>query len=360
MVYNGILVGCILSKVELDFYGGDRVITKNNYKFGMKNSGESIETSIGNYIDNTTNYLVMGSYNFWMPKELFYKIKNVANNINTLVLFPQVSRSYQVVNSESKIKSLLNANVAVLISGINHSKFLFNESNIYFGSGNLTSYGLNYNIEAVTLYDSVKVELRNDFIDLTLKEIDRYLYNRSLDLGTAFSVTYRYFSEFSQLVLKLNPNIMKVEKTVNNYELCDMYIAKVIDMYFAILSFSEFKKVYTKLMILRLSLEELYSYGSLILHKEGFLDSDNPEEIQVSPEKVIKYNKLWEDFHKKLRNSLNDLETLIGNSSVRFQSDELALKNYNLIIQLREKLQIELKNEYKDIGICEQCGRELE
>lgn len=336
------------------------MLIKNHYKFGIKNSGESIEESIGNYIDSSNEYLVMGSYNFWMPNELFYKIKNVSKNVNSMVMFPHVSRSYQIINSDCVVNSLLKANVAVLISGFNHSKFLFNENNIYFGSGNLSRGGLNYNIEAVTLYDSLKGELRNDFVSIVLNEINRYLYNNGLDLRTAFSITYNYFREFSDLILKLNPNIMKVEKTVNNFEKCDLYIGKVIDMYFSLLSFKDFNTVYTELMILRLSLEELYRCGCVILHREGFLEVANPEEIQVAKENVRKYNRLWEKFNERLRNCLNTLEELITNVNVKFENDELATKNRRLILELKNKLINEFEREDEKIDLCNQCGRRLE
>lgn len=151
------------------------MLQKSNYIYGVKKSNESIESSVKNIIDNAQDYLVMGSFSFWMPKHLFNSVKAVATNINSALIIPHVYRSGHIINKIQKIKTLINANVGVIISSSNHSKFVFSESSIYYGSANLTDYGLNSNIEAVTVYDVIRNDLKGDFIDFILTELNQYL-----------------------------------------------------------------------------------------------------------------------------------------------------------------------------------------
>jgi hypothetical protein len=286
----------------------------------------------------------MGSFSFWLPIHLFKRVKTVSSNIHSTLLIPHVNRSGDVINKLHKIETLINANVGVIISCFNHSKFLFSEKSIYYGSGNLTDYGLNSNIEAVTVYDLMRNDLKSDFIDFALIELNRYFNAQHSGLPVMNNQIINSLNTLFGKVLKLNPNITKVEKTVTNFEENNRVIGKAIDTYFALLSFTDFRKVYKKLLVLRRNLEELYKYGTYILIKEGFLEVNNPEKIHVNPNRVDRYNALYIEFNNQLEDTISLLKRLPDTLRLPWEEDRLAQKNYNLITKLKEKLEEEKNN----------------
>lgn len=324
------------------------MLTKANYIYGVKKNNESIESNVKSIIDNAQSYLVMGSYSFWMPKPLYDSMKAVSSTINSALLIPHVNRSGDVITKLQTIQNLINnANVGVIISGLNHSKFVFNENSIYYGSANLTDYGLNSNIEAVTVYDSIRNDLKADFIDFVQIEINRYLNAPAPGIPIVNNMIISSLNTLFSKTNKLNPNITKVVKTVNNFEECNGIISKAIDTYFAILSFTDFRIVYKKLLVLRRNLEELYKYGSYILIKEGYLEKNDQEEVDVEQGRVNRYNALWSEFDNQLKNTISLLERLPDNIRMSPEKDELSVKNTKIITELKGTL----KEEYNNMNI---------
>lgn len=336
------------------------MIKTNRYIYGIKKNNESIESDVENIIDNSQEYLVMGSYSFWLPNHIFHKLKNVAQNVSSALIVPILDRSNDLQFFEKKIKCLINANVGVIISAENHSKFVFNEKNIYYGSANLTNGGLNLNVEVITMYDSLRADLKSDFNSFVLEEINRFLGNHQKGLREINANTFTNFGRLSNMLFKLNPNILKVEKTVNNYEKCNRIIPEAIEGYYATLSSVDFNKVYRKLLVLRRSLEEVYKYGTYVLYKEGFLYKENPEEIEVASERVHRYNRLWQKFNEQLTETLNLLERLPGNLILKLEKDELMIKNYQILLQLKNKILGEMEKEVEEDNRCQHCGQILE
>lgn len=320
------------------------MLIKSNYIYGIKKSNQSIEGNVKSIIDNAQNYLTMGSFSFWIPKPLFNSVKTVSANTPSTLLIPHVYRSGDVIIKIQTMQTLINANVGVIISGLNHSKFVFSESSIYYGSANLTNYGLNSNIEAITVYDTIRNDLKKDFIGFILMELNRYLNTQHSGLPIINSQIISNLNTIFGKVHKLNPNIMKVEKTVDSFEDCNSIIGKAIDSYFALLSFTDFQLAYRKLLVLKRNLEELYKYGSYVLNKEGYLHKNNAEKIYVDESRVNRYNKLWAEFNHQLKDTITLLENLPNNLRLLRERDELAQRNNIIISRLKSRLEEDNNN----------------
>lgn len=306
----------------------------------VKNTGDHIYADVTNIMKTASDYLIMATYNIgFIDKEgadsaMFSTLKSIKCPSRGIILPMQPYPKKDPVNELKHIQALITSGLAVIVNESNHAKFVVSEKTVYYGSANLSNKALYNNLEVAYIENKDPSDpLQMDFIKLFIREINGYNAPKGLSNTTLLANLQK---KLNDLVLKHNPNISKIETTVNSYDQVKSIISSTIEKYFAILSFKDFETFYKKIIKVDAAHDKLVEFGS----KKIIIPRNKQK--GYSEQQIEKYNQLWALYKSKLDAVVLMLEKLPDPYDGRNRC-KTSKKNDELLMALSQKL----RNQYE-------------
>lgn len=289
------------------------IIPGNGSQWGIKDSGINITTDIHNIINMSNDFIIVCGYNFSPHHDPTSIISHIINKkqVGTpgLIIMPPNMWGYGRKNHTLNIQHLINNQIGVILNTKNHSKWLITDYGFYYGSMNFSKSSMTTKVEIVTLCDALKNNPVPWWMKATKKELLEYSVNelsmfntntRTTNLGTINTATLTTLRLVLGLILRYNPEIEKVQKTLDNYEEVRIKLSSIIDNYFSLISLKDLNLIWNIVNKTIYTLDKLAYQGNDILIK-----NESQSSIQSD---ISAYNKTHTAFVKQIEQIMNLIE----------------------------------------------------
>jgi hypothetical protein len=314
----------------------------NNYysKWGIKDSGEDITTDILGILQNAQSFIVVGGYNFTFKTAgftFFNLLQNkVRQGIPTLIIIPPNLTGYHN-NQTAIINFCIANNIALILNGNNHSKWIMTENDLYYGSSNFTETSWLKRIEVVTIhrhnhiYGNWKRRTLLDFRLFVQRQIATLNRRRAMrNIPGLIANTTATWNNIIPLIQRLNPSIEKVISTLNNYNEVETMLNQIIEAWFQVYNTETFNLIHDLNFKIMESISKVCEYGYLNIYNETVT-----EQIEFSDREIIEnYNNLHDSFIKTISKSLSRIQEMKFSES----TDQLFEKNLGLISNVEKQM----------------------
>lgn len=311
------------------------MIKDNNNVIGIRRLNEDIKYKIRELCNNSSDFLIIGSYNFWLDKDI-YNIISTKNCVKVAII-PKNSFK-DSINGERIIISLIKNNFAIVINNNNHSKFIVTDNQTYFGSLNMSYSSMMYNNEGILIYDNLSNNKLFKNEDVLTKDLVKYTleslltYKRNEILGKNQSEEYLY-----KLEVKLQDVFKNMHDYINMGAFKENALQFCTELSFMIYSYKDkiddcyYNYVSQKIGVLIKKIEDI-KFSSINFNKEDI--EKYIEEVMISV-KMENYKLLESEI-----------------------SDQLIEKNNNLVEKAIEYISKYFKGDTSlDVNLCNICGK---
>lgn len=317
-------------------------MTGNDYysKWGIKDSGEDITNDILGILQNAQSFIVVGGYNFTFKTAgfTFFNLlqTKVQQGIPVLLIIPPNLTGYHN-NQTAIINFCITNNIALILNGNNHSKWIMTEKDLYYGSSNFTETSWLKRIEVVTihrhnhLYGDWKRRTLLDFRLFLQRQIATLNRRRAMRniLGLIANTTATW-NNIRPLIQRLNPSIEKVISTLNNYNEVETMLNQVIEDWFQVYNTETFNFIYDLNFKILDSISKVCEFGYLNIYNETVIGRNEFSNNEI----ISSYNNLHDIFIKTIDESSSRIQEMKFSES----SDQLFEKNLNLISNVEKQI----------------------
>ncbi len=308
------------------------MITDGSYHLiGIKNI--DITKEIDNIISKALNTLIICGYSFTKTsnkKSTLLKIINsnarIKHCIFPISLF--MSKDYNRYNAIE----LINNGVSVSLEPNNHSKWLLNENEMYFGSLNFTTHSIEKRIEVVTFkkFDNFDI-LKNEFLDFTIDSIKRMksISHRN-KIRSVITRNQKLYRINSKRIKRLNPSIRKIYSTINSIPKVKASIDQMIVNVYWLLEDQSYFSIFRNANTLFGDLSHIYDLGNrIILNYEN--DMQYSKIVEKYNYSVNRFQDRFEFFIGKSKNLIGNLETL---PEISQKNKDLSIENVKILKEM--------------------------
>ncbi len=291
----------------------------NGSKWGIKPSGTNLTGDIHDIIDNANNFIVVCGYNFSPynhPTSIIPRLIARRNaGIDVLLILPPKMWGFGNRNHTNNIQHLIDNGIGVILNSNNHSKWIISDYGYYYGSLNFTAISMTTRIEVVSLCDALQQPATPWWMNQTKQELLGYAVTELNNFNTVTATTILSAINVATLttlqnvfgqILRYNPEIEKVEKTLLNYEEVRNELSKIIDSYFPLINITDLDKIWRLINNAIYTLDRLAYAGNDILLKY--------ENQSLNGLSILGYNRIHSRFSRQIENligaiKVTDMET---------------------------------------------------
>jgi hypothetical protein len=312
----------------------------NGSKWGIKPAQTNLTGDIHDIINNAVDFIILCGYNFSPynhPSSVIPLLIRKRNaGVNVLVILPPKMWGFGNRNHTNNIQHLTNNNIGVILNSNNHSKWIISDYGYYYGSLNFTSISMKSRVEVVSICDALRQPNKPWWMNETKKELLGYVLTElnnfnnvtaTTNLGavnTAILTSLR--NTFGQ-ILRYNPEIEKVQKTLNNYEEVRMNLSSIIDLYYPLIEISELDKIWRLINNAIYTLDRLAYAGNDMLLKY--------ENQSLRGFSIYGYNRIQANFTRQVEKII---DTIKQSDFQSIQQEKNIALTINLEKVLREYL----------------------
>ncbi len=312
----------------------------NGSKWGIKPSQTNLTGDIHDIINNANSFIILCGYNFSPynhPSSVIPLLIRQRNaGLNVLVILPPKMWGFGNRNHTNNIQYLTNSNIGVILNSNNHSKWIISDYGYYYGSLNFTSVSMTSRVEVVSICDALHQpnkpwwmnETQNELLRHAITELNNFNnVTATTNLGAANTATLRTLQNTFNQILRYNPEIEKVEKTLLNYEEVRMNLSSIIDLYYPLIDISELDKIWRLINNAVYTLDRLAYAGNDMLLKY--------ENQSLRGFSIYGYNRIQANFTGQIERIIETIKQ--SNFQSKQQEKNIALTN-NIEKVLREYL----------------------
>lgn len=292
----------------------------NGSKWGIKPSGTNLTADIHDIIDNATSFIVVCGYNFSPfnhPTSIIPKLIAQRNaGLDILLITPPNMWGFGNRNHTNNIQHLINNGIGVILNSHNHSKWIISDYGYYYGSLNFTAASMTTKVEVVSFCDSLHQahipwwmnQTKQELLQFAVSELNVFNTVRATtNLGAVNIATLTTLQGVFQRILRYNPEIEKVERTLLNYEEVRLELSTIIDAYYPLISIIELNTIWSLINNLVYTLDRLAYAGNDILLKY--------QNQSLRGFSILGYNRIHDNFVRQVERLIitiqeNDLKTL--------------------------------------------------
>jgi hypothetical protein len=270
------------------------VITEGNFRLtGLKQ--HDITGEIDNIINSAKEYIIICGYGFTSPKNNKSILKKVIDSplkAKHCILPVTLFRGYEV--NKPRAIGLIQNGISVSIENANHSKWIMNEKEIYYGSANFSIDSLENKIEVATFRNFLKKDpLKHEFQLFVKDSMNRMLKTSNRNYVRGYIGANNTLAQSTKVLIKrYNPSIEKVYDTIDSINFVRTAIYEIITNCFWYLG----DKHYNRLAVRASEFEE----NIKSINYQG-INLINADENSQNLDYLIKlYNKECDNFNKEI------------------------------------------------------------
>ena len=281
------------------------IIPGNGSKWGIKPSGIDLSGDIHKIIDYANNFIVVCGYNFSPynhPTSIIPRLIARKNaGVNVLLILPPKMWGFGNKNHTNNIQHLLVNGIGVILNSNNHSKWIISDYGYYYGSLNFTTVSMKRRVEVVSMCDALQQpnipwwmnQTKQELLGHAVTELNNFNnMAATTNLGAINTSVLTSLQNIFGQILRYNPEIKKVQKTLLNYEDVRINLSSIIDFYFPLIKLSDLDKVWQNINNAIYTLDTLAFIGNDILLKY--------ESQSLQGSEVIDYNQNHDFFSRQI------------------------------------------------------------
>ena len=296
------------------------MIKHSNSWWGIKNTGEDITADILAIINNAEVFVLVCGYNFTFKTSAAARpffdalVAQEANGIRILLILPP--RLHGKYNPQpSIITHCMANNLPVILNHQNHSKWILTDKQLYYGSSNFTNASWKDRVEVISIHDHTNIgkgwakDTITDFKNFIDKEIAGLNVRRRhmKDYRGLLTSTRAAWKSIKPMVLKFNPSIEKVVKTLGNYDNVVSILNEQIVYWFDFYEQSSFETIFTLSSKILSKLDNLCEYA----YSEIYNESVEKDVQDIDKSIIEEYNTLYAGLIDTIDFSSQQLEVII-------------------------------------------------
>lgn len=279
----------------------------NGSKWGIKPLGTNLTGEIHGIIDNANNFIVVCGYNFSPynhPTSIIPRLIAKRNaGVDVLLILPPKMWGFGNRSHTNNIQHLINNGIGVILNSNNHSKWIISDYGYYYGSLNFTAISMTTRVEVVSLCDALQQPAAPWWMNQTKQELLGYAVTElnnfntvtaTANLGTINVATLTTLQNVFGQILRYNPEIEKVKKTLLNYEEVRNELSQIIDSYFPLITITDLDKIWRLINNVIYTLDRLAYAGNDILLKY--------ENESLKGFSILGYNRIHSNFSRQIEN----------------------------------------------------------
>lgn len=315
----------------------------NGSKWGIKPSGINLTGDIHDIIDRANNFIVVCGYNFSPynhPTSIIPRLIARSNTgVDVLVILPPTMWGFGNRNHTNNIQYLINNGIGVILNSNNHSKWIISDYGYYYGSLNFTAISMTTRVEVVSFCDSLQQPTIPWWMNQTKQELLGYAVTElnnfntiiaTTNLGTVNTTTLTTLQNVFGQILRYNPEIVKVEKTLLNYEEVRNQLSQIIDSYFPLIKISDLDEIWRLINNSIYTLDRLAYSGNDILLKY--------QSQSLKGFSIFVYNRIHSNF-------IRQIEKIIGTIKETNMQTSRQEKIITITNSIEQKLKAFLKTD---------------
>lgn len=273
----------------------------NGSQWGIKLSGTDITADIHDIIDNANDFVVVCGYNFspyGHPSSIIPRLIAKRNaGVAVLLIMPPRMWGFGNTNHTLNIQHLVSNRIGVILNSNNHSKWIISDYGYYYGSLNFTASSMKSKIEVISICNTLRqpwipwwmTQTKKELLQFAVAELRHFnTVTATMSLGAVNARTLTTTSVVLGLILRYNPEIDKVRRTLLNYEEVRLQLSSIIDSYFPLIELNDLNRLWQLTDGAIRNLDRLAILGNevLLMH-----ESDTPiDKI------IIDYNRVHSRF----------------------------------------------------------------
>lgn len=277
----------------------------NGSKWGIKPSGTDLTVDIHDILNNSNDFIVVCGYNFspynHSTSIIPSLIRKRNSGVDVLVILPPKMWGFGNRNHTNNIQHLINYNIGVILNSNNHSKWIISDYGYYYGSLNFTTISMKTRVEVVSLCNSLQKpnipwwmhQTKQELIAYAVTELNNFhTVVATANLGAVNNAVLTTLQNVFGQILRYNPKIEKVQKTLLNYELVKMNLSSIIDFYYPLISISDLDKIWRLINNAIYTLDRLAYAGNDMLLKH--------ENQSLRGFSILGYNRIHDNFSRQI------------------------------------------------------------
>jgi len=321
----------------------------NGSKWGIKSSGTNLTGDIHGIIDNANKFIVVCGYNFSPyidPISIIPRLIARKNaGVDILIILPPKMWGFGNGNHTNNIQYLLNNGIGVILNSNNHSKWIISDYGYYYGSLNFTTISMTSRVEVVSFCDALHRPAIPGWMHQTKRHLLGYAVTElnyfntvtaTTSLGTVNIATLTTLQSTFGQILRYNPEIEKVRKTLLNYEDVRVRLSSIIDSYFPIINISGLDKIWRLINNAIYTLDKLAYAGNHIILK---YENQSLREFSISG-----YNRIHQNFSRQIERLIKAIKETDGQTS---RQEKIITITNKIELVLKEYLRTDNNEELK-------------
>jgi hypothetical protein len=314
----------------------------NGSKWGIKPSGTNLTVDIHEIIDNANSYIVVCGYNFSPynhPTSIIPRLIARRNaGVNVLLIAPPRMWGFGNTNHTNNLQHLINNGIGVILNTYNHSKWIISDYGYYYGSLNFTASSMTTKVEVVSFCDSLQQpnipwwmnRTKQELLQFAVSELNHFnTVTATTNLGIVNTASLNTLQGVFARILRYNPEIEKVERTLLNYEDVRNELSSIIDNYFPLITISELDKIWQPINNAIYTLDKLAYSGNDILLKY--------QQQSLKGFSIYGYNRIHSNFSRQIERLLVYLKSIELQTSRQEKNSSITKEIENILTGLIDK-----------------------
>lgn len=298
-----------------------------------------MSADIHDIIDNANDFVVVCGYNFSpynnatsiIPKLIAKRNAGLA----VLIIMPPAMWGFGNTSHSANIQYLLNNGIGVILNSNNHSKWMLSDHGYYYGSLNFTNASMTSKVEVISICNTLRTSSHIWWMDQTKQELLKFALSELNNFNSVTSIqslrhtntkTLATLRLVLGLILRFNPEIEKVETTLNNYEQVKQQLCEIVDNYFPLVQLTVLDQIWNLINQAVFSLDSLAFIGNGIILK-------HQDQTDFGSD-VVSYNAVHTQFLQQINGmisyfELQSFESIIqeGNISLTRKAEDVLQEN---------------------------------
>ncbi len=309
----------------------------NGSMWGIKPSGTNLTGDIHDIIDNANNFIVVCGYNFSPynhPTSIIPRlIARKDAGVDVLIILPPKMWGFGNRNHTNNIQHLITKGIGVILNSNNHSKWIISDYGYYYGSLNFTAISMTTRVEVVSLCDALQQPVIPWWMNQTKQELLGYAVTElthfnsvtaTTNLGAVNTATLTTLQNVFGQILRYNPEIEKVEKTLLNYEEVRNELSLIIDSYFPLIKITDLDNIWRLINNAIYTLDRLAFAGNDILLKY--------QSQSLKGYSIFGYNRIHSNFIRQIENII-----------LTIKETDIQTSRQDKIIDITNSIELKLK-----------------
>lgn len=311
------------------------MIIEGNFRLtGLKQN--DITPEIDNLINSAKEFIVICGYGFTNhnnPKSILGKVLRSPIKSKHCILPISLYRGKDA--NRMRVIHMIQNGVSVSIEDKNHSKWIMNEKEIYYGSANFTMDSLERKIEVATFRNFIELDpVKKEFLEFIHQSMNRMITTSNRQRIRGFiRANHTLISSARSLIKPLNPSIEKVIQTVDSINEVRSFIHEVLENSFWYLDDNRYIEMTIAAWKLEQDVRSINFRGAELLDlnllsKNSEHEADlfsNDREFQA---KVLWYNRACDVFQRNTKMFDGIMQNVLGMPS---KSPSFSLLNRRLV-----------------------------